>query len=1357
MLDNRTPFRFKPSIFSDEKVDGFVEHGQTILEAVHVATGGRVKSYQNIIVWIDDGKPIPAKEWDATTVEDGQKLFIQTVPQGGGGDNKAMNSIMMLAVVVVAIAAPYMVGAAAGAASGTAAATWGAGSFGGAMMSMGIMVAGSFLVNMIAPIKAPEMEGGLSSKSDSQKYSISGARNRDNKFGTLPKVYGRVRTYPPYGALPYTELVGDDQYVRMLFDVGYGPLRLSEHKIGETPVEDYDDVEIVVHEGWELNPDYKIYTNDIFQEDLSISLTNEAGYQTRTTQTETDSISFDVSFSSLFQVAGTQYAETSVEIGAEISKDGITWESAFGPNASTSVQKITWLRGEKKTRQIRTDQGYRTTIYYVPSNTVLYFFDKATNLDDVVAGGKATISGAIDPVHNGTFKVDGIYVTDDYVRIIVENSKVSDESHDELSSPAIASVVSSSTVTITDNSTSTVRRGYTRRLPSNGQWSIRWWRVTPDDDTGQVRDLSYISNLRSIKDGTPSNWPVPACQVEMRIRATGQLNSIVDQYNCISESYLDVYDSDSETWTKDVTNNPAWVFTDILRGDACPSPVTDDRINLDQFSELAERCDDEGWFFNYSVDYATTVMELLSDVGSSCRASWTMYDNNHGVVIDKVHESPVALITPRNSAEFKGEKQFFEEVHAIRARFKNEDKAFDWDEQIVYRDGYSENGGDGTTIATEFQSLDFNGMTSFSQVWQQARYYLACQTYRPEVFSVRQDIEHLILNRGDMFVFQHDVPKFGVSTSARIKTITREDPEDPSSNVISVTTDDIFTLEGGDIYQARVREADGSFAAEQGRVEPSTTAEYTELTFTNSVGLGPDVAVGDLIALRNMDIDEAEMIVVGIVPEGDSAATIYFQEHAPSVHLSDQDEWPDWTSKITAEPNVRMIAPPAPTITNIISDETVIVRESDGSLSDRMVVDFLWVAGFWVGIVHFEVEHKSSTSQKWTREILPPDSKSYSVFDVVGGELYDLRIRAVSDVGAVSEWSYENSYQVIGKTSSPPSVDPVQFNNGILTWGYSNKPIDHKGYLVRYSTRTDSNWDLATPAHEGYLTTGDFDTSKFSGEAVLFLVKAVDVVGIESEAPQYVVLNLGEPSVENIIFEENYNPEFHGTIVGGVVVGGQIEANEISTYWGSDSDIYWGFNSDLFWPDNLYSKLTYEFCYIPDPTLVGERLILETTTTGPTSILYREYDESTVFWGGDTGTFWGDDDNLYWYGDENTPEWTPWPGSIDNIKETEYCFKIETQQGEIQGVISKVAVVIDTADIVEQHNDVAISATTGTRINLNKITRSVNYVNIRALHDSGGVSVVVVDKDVDLGPLIKVIDSTGAAVSGVVDASIGGY
>lgn len=131
-------------------------------------------------------------------------------------------------------------------------------------------------------------------------YSISAQRNTFQRFQPVPVVLGRHRFVPPYGSSPYTEVDGDDQYLRILVVWGYGEHDVQDVKIGNTPIESYEDVTIQNDfEGDDL--EMSLFPNAVAQEDLSIRL--DPNYVSRSTPIECTEVGYTVTFpQGLYQV-----------------------------------------------------------------------------------------------------------------------------------------------------------------------------------------------------------------------------------------------------------------------------------------------------------------------------------------------------------------------------------------------------------------------------------------------------------------------------------------------------------------------------------------------------------------------------------------------------------------------------------------------------------------------------------------------------------------------------------------------------------------------------------------------------------------------------------------------------------------------------------------------------------------------------------------------------------------------------------------------------------------------------------------------------------------------------------------------
>jgi len=77
-------------------------------------------------------------------------------------------------------------------------------------------------------IEPPTPDVALGQEQVTRLGSLTGSRNRLNPYGTVPRVYGKRKLYPPMSARPYTEIEGNDQYQRLLLVVGGGPLLVKK-------------------------------------------------------------------------------------------------------------------------------------------------------------------------------------------------------------------------------------------------------------------------------------------------------------------------------------------------------------------------------------------------------------------------------------------------------------------------------------------------------------------------------------------------------------------------------------------------------------------------------------------------------------------------------------------------------------------------------------------------------------------------------------------------------------------------------------------------------------------------------------------------------------------------------------------------------------------------------------------------------------------------------------------------------------------------------------------------------------------------------------------------------------------------
>lgn len=194
--------------------------------------------------------------WHRVRPRPGVQVVIRVIP----GKN-AMRSILMIAVTVASIAMGQMWGPMLAGSLGVSS------QVGIALVTAGVNIVGSLLANALVPPPQPEAE------KRHDRFTISGWRNRYEPGGAVPVVLGTHRYAPPFAATSWTEIVGDWQYIRAVFTFGYGKLALSDFRLGETSISQYDEVEIEVRDGTAGDAPLSLYRRQVIEESISAELT----------------------------------------------------------------------------------------------------------------------------------------------------------------------------------------------------------------------------------------------------------------------------------------------------------------------------------------------------------------------------------------------------------------------------------------------------------------------------------------------------------------------------------------------------------------------------------------------------------------------------------------------------------------------------------------------------------------------------------------------------------------------------------------------------------------------------------------------------------------------------------------------------------------------------------------------------------------------------------------------------------------------------------------------------------------------------------------------------------------------------
>jgi len=1233
-----------PRPFSTERIDRVVPAGATVAEIMAEA-GLNPVLVAHAHVWIADAAMtadpiyVPRERWARVRPKPGTVVTIRVVPGkgGGGGGKNPVRAVLTIAVV----AAAFVLGPALGAAVGlpTEAVIFGqtvnlASAIGGAAITL----VGNLLVNALAPPPRPRLAelsiDGPQSRT-SPTLSITGTQNRANRYGPVPRVYGRHRVFPTLAAHPYTEVEGNDQFLRMLFDFGYGPLQLSEMRIGAIPLEQFEGVETEVRQGFEADPAITLYTDTIREDLYSLIVTDAGGPQVLESRDDADEIIADVTFRGLVEFdTGGNRQERSVEIKVE-----------------------------------------------------------------------HRLAGTADP-----WDLHGAF-------------------------------------TWTAATEQIVRRGVRIVPPAKGRYELRFTRLTEDNTSTRVRDDSFVTAIRTVQYVAPVK-ATGRCLVAMRIKATDQLNGVVDQFSAVAEALLPVWDG--AAWTAaQATRHPAWAYLDVLRGTANKRPVTDERLDLSAFKAWADAT--PGYTFDAVIDYGGTVFELLRDVAASGRAAFGMRDGSFSVVRDVAQAVPIQQFTPRNATGFRGIKTFTELPHALKVRFVNPDREWGQDERMVYADGFDE------TNASSFETLELFGCTDADLAWKHGRYHLAAGKLRPETYELSVDIDHLVCTRGDLVKVSHDVPLWGLHW-ARVKSIAT----DEAGGVTAVTLDETMAMEAGKSYAARFRLADGTSTYASVTTEAGQTQT---IAFVQPIPAASAPAPGDLAMFGEATRESVDLLVKSIRHAGDFRAALTLVDAAPDVHQADQGTIPAFDPQITFPPPLTYERPSKPVIETIESGTEALTLGPTGQVQSRIRITLQPQLSASLPAEYIRTEHRrAGTVEGWTQAApAPADGRVITIGPVDDGVAYELRLRSVSHLGRTSDW-VSATHVVVGKAEPPSDVTGFAINvlgdTAHLSWG-PVLDLDLSHYRVKFA-----------PILAGATWAGAVDlvarvakpATSVAVPAMVgtYMIKAVDLGGRESESAALVVTSVTAALGRNVVETVAEHPGFSGAKTDSAAIGGQL------TLAGADAIADWAQLSEIenlaFGLSGIAPEGTYTFIGDLDLGAVyTSRLTASLEVAGENvSNLVRNWPRLK-----DTERLSSAEPGQYeaWLevrttGDDpaGTPAWGAWrPFAIGDhtARAFQWRAQLRSHNPAVRPLVSQLSVTVDMPDRVDGANDVACPAP-GLTVTFSPAFRATPAIAVSG-QDMATGEIYEVTAQSAAGFTVRFKDSAGQGVARTFDWVVRGY
>ena len=519
---------------------------------------------------------------------------------------------------------------------------------------------------------------------------------------------------------------------------------------------------------------------------------------------------------------------------------------------------------------------------------------------------------------------------------------------------------------------------------------------------------------------------------------------------------------------------------------------------------------------------------------------------------------------------------------------------------------------------------------------------------------------------------------------------------------------------------------------------------------------GIQLEAGDIVTITNTNYGwsgktfRVQKVTENFNDDGSVTATLMLAEFNPAV-FSDA-----MVTQFAPAPNSGFLDPtifgvvPAPVINGIVNSGYKPKFDVVPTTSSSGIIEFVEI---WFSTVPVPTSaqltlltiYNSTTGQGY------PQSTALDAFEVATFETgtYYFFIR----VGNSLKTSiFSTGTQIIWNPTFIDNVSSITSNGLNLSW----TPVLNwriAGYKLRYQFGVNTDWNTGLSLSGGLITDTNFYAASLSGLQTTVMVKAVDTVGHESISPASVQLNTSDPLVPNVIEVIDFKADgWLGTKINCTVVGGNLVANILDSFYGEDAQSFYGQDTYSLYGSAVAQAMVYttEETFI-NTALAGSTAVLNWAALGNNPVVEYKQVYPTPFYGADGDSKYGIDDNASFYG-ENT-DFQPMPASIV-MQNGVYQFRISLGTGTI-GEVTEFNLAIDVPDIVEVVNNHVVN---GGAIPYTRNFTAITNIQATMQQNTLGVVTIRVDKSVPLAPTITGYNSSQIATSGALaDIVLQGY
>ncbi|MDP1530308.1 MAG: host specificity factor TipJ family phage tail protein [Rhodoferax sp.] len=793
----------------------------------------------------------------------------------------------------------------------------------------------------------------------------------------------------------------------------------------------------------------------------------------------------------------------------------------------------------------------------------------------------------------------------------------------------------------------------------------------------------------------------------VRMRASDNLSSQASRkINVIATRKLPIWNGSA--WSAiTATRNPAWALAY-----ACKQVgLTDAQLDLAGLLTLANTCTNRADTFDARFDNFLSFWEAATKIAQSVRAKPYMQGGILRVVRDQSATLPVALFSQRNIV--KGSL-------SINYLMPTEDTADSVDisyfDSITWAPAKVRSTLAGST-ALKPAKVDIFGVTGRHQAWREGLYQAACNRYRRKIITFKTEMEGFIPSFGDLIAIQHDMPAWGQGGEVTAWN--------PGTRILTLSEPPVFTT--GTHYiglRTRAGGLQGPYVATAGAnphdIVLDTTPDSTPYTGTDEerthYAFGPGITWRQPARVLSAKPQNLHLVEIEAVNEDDSVHTAETGVTMPAQVFS----------QLSAYQN-------APMVTGVAANPAPFAPA-------KLLIS--WQPSPWA--THYLVE-QSSDAVAWVR-----------CADVTGNNLITQNLFGNGTLVRVAAVGFSRGPWVqinITPSPVPEAVSNLSIDGHKLLWpAVSDQDIS--GYRIKYQYGANTEWATATLLYDGLVTSSPYTMQVVPPGRVTMMVRAVDSEGQESATSAYIITDMGEPLVANVLESYDFKAAaWPGDISGGAEVGGNLQALQGDAFYKADIASFYLADSLPFYSDTYDAFAWTSAGWSPSSVAAGYAAVASWQVQGDAiTVQYRQTGPSQ-YYGNDDRYFYGADADAFF---ELPGPWQTWPGSIVTRAE-EYQWRVATAAGPVAGLLSEFRLDVDVPDKELRLGDVALAAP-GTRLaGAVGLFHSIQNVQLTLHGGSTAKLLEIQDKSTTLGPLVIARNGAGTGVTATIDALLQGY